>query len=229
MKRLVKLYFSLFITLFIALIFVNNISLNAQADDNTLVLLETTYGDIKIKFYDETPFHKENFLKLVSEKLYDDQIFHRVINNFMIQAGDPNSKNAKPGQPLGYGDLGYTIPAEFNKNLFHKKGALAAARQPDNVNPAKESSASQFYIVHGKVYTDKELDLMEQRGVHIKFTEEQRKIYTSVGGTPHLDYSYTVFGEVIEGIDVVDKIASVKTDQRDRPLNDIKIKIKTIN
>jgi cyclophilin family peptidyl-prolyl cis-trans isomerase len=229
MKRLVKLYFSLFITLFIALIFVNNISLNAQADDNTLVLLETTYGDIKIKLYDETPFHKENFLKLVSEKLYDDQIFHRVINNFMIQAGDPNSKNAKPGQPLGYGDLGYTIPAEFNKNLFHKKGALAAARQPDNVNPAKESSASQFYIVHGKVYTDKELDLMEQRGVHIKFTEEQRKIYTSVGGTPHLDYSYTVFGEVIEGIDVVDKIASVKTDQRDRPLNDIKIKIKTIN
>jgi cyclophilin family peptidyl-prolyl cis-trans isomerase len=229
MKRLVKLYFSLFITLFIALIFVNNISLNAQADDNTLVLLETTYGDIKIKLYDETPFHKENFLKLVSEKLYDDQIFHRVINNFMIQAGDPNSKNAKPGQPLGYGDLGYTIPAEFNKNLFHKKGALAAARQPDNVNPAKESSASQFYIVHGKVYTDKELDLMEQRGVHIKFTEEQRKIYTSVGGTPHLDYSYTVFGEVIEGIDVVDKIASVKTDQRDRPLNDINIKIKTIN
>jgi cyclophilin family peptidyl-prolyl cis-trans isomerase len=229
MKRLVKLYYSLFITLFIALIFVNNISLKAQTNGNTLVLMETTHGDIIIKLYDETPFHKENFLKLVSEKLYDDQIFHRVINNFMIQAGDPNSKNAKPGQPLGYGDLGYTIPAEFNKNLFHKKGALAAARQPDNVNPAKESSASQFYIVQGKVYTNKELDFMEQRGVHIKFTEEQRKIYTSVGGTPHLDYSYTVFGEVIEGIDVVDKIASVKTNKRDRPLNDIKIKIKIIN
>ena len=201
----------------------------SQINDNADVVIETTYGNIKIKLYDETPFHKENFLKLVSEKLYDDQIFHRVINNFMIQAGDPKSKDAKPDQPLGYGDLGYTIPAEFNKNLFHKKGALAAARQPDNVNPDKESSASQFYIVHGKVYSNKELDLMEQRGVHIKFTEEQRKIYISVGGTPHLDYSYTVFGEVTEGIDIVDKIAFVKTDKRDRPLNDIKLKIKIIN
>ena len=225
MKRLVKIYYSLFIVLF----FFNNISLKAQINDNAAVLIETTYGDIKVKLYDETPFHKENFLKLVSEKLYDDQIFHRVIKNFMIQAGDPDSKNAKPGQPLGYGDLGYTIPAEFNKNLFHKKGALAAARQPDNVNPDKESSASQFYIVQGRVYSNQELDLMEQRGVHIKFTEEQRKIYTSVGGTPHLDYSYTVFGEVTDGIEVVDKIASVKTDKRDRPLNDIKIKIKIIN
>lgn len=201
----------------------------SQIKDNADVLIETTYGNIKIKLYDETPLHKENFLKLVSEKLYDDQIFHRVINNFMIQAGDPKSKNAKPGQPLGYGDLGYTIPAEFNKDLFHKKGALAAARQPDNVNPNKESSASQFYIVHGKVYSNQELDLMEQRGIHIKFTEEQRKTYTTVGGTPHLDYAYTVFGEVIEGIDIVDKIASVKTDKRDRPLNDIKLKIKIIN
>jgi len=225
MKRLVKLNYSLLIVLF----FFNNISLMSQINDNADVLIETTYGNIKIKLYDETPFHKENFLKLVSEKLYDDQIFHRVINNFMIQAGDPNSKNAKPGQPLGYGDLGYTIPAEFNKNLFHKKGALAAARQPDNVNPDKESSASQFYIVHGKVYSNEELNLMEQRGVHIKFTDEQRKIYTSIGGTPHLDYSYTVFGEVTEGIDIVDKIASVKTDKRDRPLNDIKIKIKIID
>jgi len=225
MKRLVKLNYSLFIVLF----FFNNISLISQINNNAYVLIETTHGNIKIKLYDETPFHKENFLKLVSEKFYNDQIFHRVINNFMIQAGDPKSKNAKPGQPLGYGDLGYTIPAEFNKNLFHKKGALAAARQPDNVNPDKESSASQFYIVHGKVYSNEELDLMEQRGVHIKFTEEQRKIYISVGGTPHLDYSYTVFGEVTEGIDVVDKIASVKTDKRDRPINDIKIKIKIIN
>ena len=146
----------------------------------------------------------------------------------MIQAGDPDSKNAAPGQALGYGDLGYNIPAEFNKDLFHKKGALAAARQPDNVNPDKESSASQFYIVQGKVYSNKELDYMEQQGIHIKFTEEQKKIYTSVGGTPHLDYSYTVFGEVVEGIEVVDKIASVETDRRDRPVSDIKIKIRLI-
>lgn len=229
MKRPVKLYYSLLISLFIALIFVNNISLKAQINDNSVLLIETTYGNIKIKLYEETPFHSKNFLKLVSEKFYDGQIFHRVINNFMIQAGDPASKNAKPGQPLGYGDLGYTIPAEFNKNLFHKKGALAAARQPDNVNPDKESSASQFYIVHGRIYSNQELDIMEQRGVHIKFTEEQRKIYTTVGGTPHLDYSYTVFGEVIDGIEIVDKIASVKTDKRDRPLEDIKIKIKLIN
>ena len=224
MKRLVKLYYSLFI----ALIFFNNIPMEAQINENPLILVETTYGNIKIKLYDETPFHKENFLKLVSEKLYDDQIFHRVIKDFMIQAGDPDSKNAKSGQALGYGDLGYNIPAEFNKDLFHKKGALAAARQPDNVNPDKESSASQFYIVQGKVYSNKELDYMEQQGIHIKFTEEQRKIYTSVGGTPHLDYSYTVFGEVIEGIEVVDKIASVETDRRDRPLSDIKIKIRLI-
>ncbi len=225
MKRLVKLYYSLFI----ALIFVNNISLEAQINENADIVIETTYGSIKIKLYDETPFHKENFLKLVSEKLYDDLLFHRVISNFMIQTGDPDSKNAKPGQPLGFGDLGYTIPAEFNKDLFHKKGALAAARQPDNVNPGKESSASQFYIVQGRVFTDRELDYMEQRGDHIKFTEEQRKIYTSAGGSPHLDYSYTVFGEVTGGIDVVDKIASVKTDKRDRPLEDIKIKIRIIN
>ncbi len=225
MKRFIKLYYSLFITL----IFVNNISLEAQINENADIVIETTYGSIKIKLYDETPFHKENFLKLVSEKLYDDLLFHRVISNFMIQTGDPDSKNAKPGQPLGFGDLGYTIPAEFNKDLFHKKGALAAARQPDNVNPGKESSASQFYIVQGRVFTDRELDYMEQRGDHIKFTEEQRKIYTSAGGSPHLDYSYTVFGEVTEGIEVVDKIASVKTDKRDRPLEDIKIKIRIIN
>jgi cyclophilin family peptidyl-prolyl cis-trans isomerase len=229
MKRLVKLYYSLFITLFVVSIFVNNISLKAQINENSVILIETKYGNIKIKLYEETPFHSENFLKLVSEKFYDDQIFHRVINNFMIQAGDPGSKNAKPGQPLGYGDLGYTVPAEFNKNLFHKKGALAAARQPDNVNPEKQSSASQFYIVHGRVYSNQDLNIMEQRGVHIKFTEEQRKIYTTIGGAPHLDYSYTVFGEVIDGIEVVDKIASVKTDKRDRPLDDIKIKISIIN
>ena len=224
MNRAVKLYYSLFF----ALIFNNNISLNAQINNVPMVLIETSYGNIKVKLYDETPFHQENFLKLVSEKFYDDQIFHRVIKGFMIQAGDPDSRNAMSGQLHGYGNPDYKIPAEFNKDLFHKKGALAAARLPDNINPNKESSASQFYIVQGSVYSATELDYMEKRGVHIKFTDEQRKIYTTIGGTPHLDYSYTVFGEVTEGLEVVDKIASVKTDSRDRPLEDVKLKISLI-
>jgi len=225
MNRVVKLYYSLFF----ALILINNISLSAQINDVPMVIIETSYGNIKIKLYDETPLHQENFLKLVSEKFYDDQIFHRIIKGFMIQAGDPDSKNASPGQPLGRGDLGYTIPAEFNRDLFHKKGALAAARLPDNINPDKESSASQFYIVQGRVYSGSELDNMERNGIHIKFTGEQRRIYTTTGGTPHLDYSYTVFGEVTEGLEVIDKIAAVETDKRDRPLKDIKLKIRVIN
>jgi len=220
MNRVVKLYYSLFF----ALIFNNNISLNAQINDVPVVEIETSYGIIKIK-----PFHQENFLKLVSQNFYDDLLFHRVIEGFMIQAGDPNSRNALPAQPLGQGDLGYTIPAEFNKDLFHKKGALAAARLPDNMNPNKESSASQFYIVQGRKYSGAELDYMERSGTHIKFTDEQRKIYTTTGGTPQLDYSYTVFGEVIEGMDVIDKIASVETDRRDRPLKDIRLKIRRVN
>jgi len=225
MKRLEKLFFILLTLLFIF----NHTKLDAQMKNKSVVLLETSYGNINIQLYDETPLHKENFLKLVSENFYDGLIFHRIIKDFMIQSGDPDSKNAAPGQALGIGDLGYTIPAEFNKELYHKKGALAAARQGDNINPRKESSASQFYIVQGRPYTHTELDLMEQRNIHIKFTDEQRKVYTSSGGTPHLDYSYTVFGEVVEGIDVIDKIANAETDNRDRPLKDIKIKIKLIN
>jgi cyclophilin family peptidyl-prolyl cis-trans isomerase len=225
MNRLVKLYYSLFF----ALILINNISINAQINDAPVVEIETSYGNIRLKLYNETPFHQENFLKLVSEKYYDDQIFHRVIKGFMIQAGDPDSRNATPGQALGRGGPGYTIPAEINKDLFHKKGALAAARLPDNVNPRKESSGSQFYIVQGRKYTPAELDQMERNGYHIQFTDEQRKAYTTIGGTPHLDYDYTVFGEVIDGLDIVDKIASVKKDSRDRPLTDIRIKIRRIN
>lgn len=212
----------------ITLLLLTYINTDAQMSDKSIIMLETPYGNMKIKLYDETPMHKENFLKLVSEKFFDDQIFHRVIEDFMIQAGDPDSKNAPPGKPLGFGDLGYTVPAEFNKDHYHKKGALAAARQSDNVNPAKESSASQFYIVQGKIYPDHVLNMMEQRNKHIKFTDEQRKIYTTIGGTPHLDYEYTVFGEVIEGIDIIDKIAVVETDSRDRPLKDIKIKISLV-
>jgi cyclophilin family peptidyl-prolyl cis-trans isomerase len=225
MNRLVKLYYSLFF----ALILINNISINAQIKDAPVVEIANPYGNIRLKLYNETLLHQENFLKLVSEKYYDDQIFHRVIKGFMIQAGDPDSRNAVPGQALGRGGPGYTIPAEINKDLFHKKGALAAARLPDNVNPRKESSGSQFYIVQGRKYTPAELDQMERNGYHIQFTDEQRKAYTTIGGTPHLDYEYTVFGEVIDGLDVVDKIASVKKDRRDRPLTDIKIKIRRIN
>jgi cyclophilin family peptidyl-prolyl cis-trans isomerase len=225
MNRIVKLYYSLFF----ALILINNISISAQIADVPIVEIETPYGNIRLKLYNETPLHQENFLKLVSQKYYDDQIFHRVIKGFMIQAGDPDSRNAAPGQALGRGGPGYTIPAEISKDLFHKKGALAAARLPDNVNPTKESSGSQFYIVQGRKYTSAELDQMERDGYHIQFTDEQRKVYTTIGGTPHLDYEYTVFGEVIDGLDVVDKIASVKKDRRDRPLTDIKIKIRRIN
>ncbi len=220
-----KLRTILFAFLLIALFLLPYFNIDAQMNEKSIVKLETSYGDIMIELYDETPLHKENFLKLVSEKFFDDLLFHRIIKNFMIQSGDPDSKNAAPGKPLGFGDLGYTIPAEFNKELYHKKGALAAARQSDNINPGKESSASQFYIVQGRVYSNKELDMMEQRNVHIKFTDDQRKIYTTIGGTPHLDYAYTVFGEVVEGIEVIDRIAAVETDSRDRPLKDIKIKI----
>jgi peptidyl-prolyl cis-trans isomerase B (cyclophilin B) len=159
---------------------------------------------------------------LVKQHTFDSLLFHRVINKFMIQAGDPNSRNAKPNQMLGEGTLGYTIPAEFRKNLFHRKGALCAARQGDNVNPRKESSASQFYIVQGQVWDEGTLDMMEKR-LGKPITPEQRKIYTTVGGTPHLDGDYTVFGQVVEGMEVIDKIAMVKTGQADRPVKDVRI------
>ncbi len=209
MKKITYVFISL-------LIF--SINCNSQ-----LVKIITTYGNITIKLYDETPMHKENFLKLVSNKFYDGLLFHRVINNFMIQTGDPKSKNAKPDKLLGQGGVNYTIPPEFNKQLYHKKGAVAAARLPDNINPNKESSGSQFYIVQGKKYTETQLIAMEKNNYHIKFTEQQKKDYINIGGTPHLDYSYTVFGEVIEGLEIIDKIASQPTDKYDRPIKDIKI------
>ncbi len=199
------------------------------AQDNPQVLITTSYGNMKIRLFDETPLHKENFFKLVADGTYNGVLFHRVIENFMIQTGDPDSKNAKKGELLGRGDFGYTLPPEFSPSLYHKKGAIAAARQPDNVNPQKMSSASQFYIVQGTKLTDEQLDLMESREMHIKFTDEQRKIYKSSGGTPHLDYSYTVFGEVVEGLDIIDKISAVPTDENNRPLHDIKIEVKIID
>lgn len=186
------------------------------------VEMVTTEGKMVIMLYNETPLHRDNFLKLVKTHAYDSLLFHRVIRNFMIQAGDPNSRNAKPNQMLGDGTLGYTVPAEFRPDLFHRKGALCAARQGDNVNPKKESSASQFYIVQGQPWDAATLDMMEKRfGKPIP--AERRKVYMTEGGTPHLDGDYTVFGQVIEGMEVVDKIAAVQTGPADRPVRDVRI------
>lgn len=194
-------------------------TINAQS---THVKISTSMGDITVMLYDETPKHRDNFIKLVEDSFYDGTLFHRVINKFMIQAGDPNSKDATPGAALGTGGPGYTIEAEFNEKYFHKKGALAAARQGDNVNPEKRSSGSQFYIAQGDVYTDHQLDMFEQR-LKTTFSKEQRDAYCTVGGTPHLDGGYTVFGELIEGMDVLDAIAKVEVDARSRPKEDVKI------
>jgi cyclophilin family peptidyl-prolyl cis-trans isomerase len=196
-------------------------------DTRTKVKISTDYGDMTIALYNETPKHRDNFIKLAEEGFYDGTLFHRVIQAFMIQGGDPASKNAQAGAMLGNGGPGYTIPAEFNPKFYHKKGALAAARQGDNVNPKKESSGSQFYIVQGKVVSESDLRMFEQR-MKVKFTPEQIKTYTTVGGTYHLDGSYTVFGEVIDGMEVIDKIAAVQTNRMNRPLKDIKMTVKLI-
>lgn len=191
------------------------------------VLMQTTMGDIVIRLSDSTPLHRDNFLKLVKVGYYDSVLFHRVIKEFMIQSGDPNSRRAPAGQPLGNGGPGYTIPAEFRTTLFHKRGAIAAARTGDNVNPQKASSGSQFYLVQGKVYTDAGLDSLETGRLNgRKIPVADREIYKTIGGVPHLDQGYTVYGEVVKGLDIVDKIASVQTSRaqdRDRPLQDVRI------
>ena len=247
---------------------------DGNMEKETVLKIETSMGDIKVKLYNETPKHRDNFIKLAKDGTYNGTLFHRVIKDFMVQAGDPESKNAPKGKMLGSGDVGYTVPAEFvYPKYFHKKGALSAARQGDEVNPKKESSGCQFYIVTGKVFNDSTLLNMEQQKnqnkvteafnalaqKHMKeiykmrkandqdglyalqdtlliqaeaeaakqpdfhFTPEQIKAYTTVGGTPHLDGEYTVFGEVVEGMDIVDKIQQVKTDRSDRPEEDVKI------
>jgi peptidylprolyl isomerase len=250
----------------------------APGQAETKVRIHTTKGDIVVKLYNETPLTRDNFIKLVHQKFYDSTLFHRVIQGFMIQGGDPSSKKAVPGVMLGNGDVGYTVPAEIKPDLFHKKGALACARMGDDVNPSKASSGCQFYIAQGKVYKDSELNLMEDRinmGLKqqifsgliekpenqamkkkfiqfqnqsnvdslrvlvakiepeidsiydktpkFKYTAEQRKAYTTIGGVPHLDGNYTVFGEVVEGLDIVDAIAAVKTGPADRPVEDVRI------
>ena len=253
--------------------------IDGNMEKETKLKIETSAGDVIVKLYNETPKHRDNFIKLAENGTYEGTLFHRVIKDFMIQAGDPESKNAPKGKMLGSGDVGYTIPAEFvYPKYFHKKGVLSAARQGDNVNPEKESSGCQFYIVTGKAYSDSTLLGMEEQlnqgrlnnafnalvNKHTKeiytmrkandqdglmnlqdsliaqaeaqiagepefrFTPEQVKAYTTVGGTPHLDGEYTVFGEVVEGIEVVDKIQKVKTDRSDRPEEDVIIKKVTV-
>lgn len=252
----------------------------SQTFSKETILIITSYGNMKVKLFNETPKHRDNFIKLVKDHFYDSLLFHRVIEEFMIQGGDPDSKYAEPGKLLGDGDLKYTIPAEFVPSLCHKKGMLCAARNGDDVNPAKASSACQFYIVQGKTRTDQELKTLEkrinkelisrikdsilnttdnkvfadklkqfrseknndslmvyikkldqmideayQKLPHYKISPEQQQIYKTIGGTPHLDNNYTIFGEVIEGLDVIDKIAAVGKNKDDRPLIDIRMKV----
>ena len=187
-----------------------------------LVTIETGAGNMVLLLSEKAPLHRDNFVKLAKEGFYDGLLFHRVIDGFMIQGGDPGSRNAAEGAPLGDGSHGPRIPAEFSPGLFHKRGALAAAR--DN-NPQKESSGCQFYIVQGRQWTENELERQLARAGR-KPSPEQEEAYRTLGGTPHLDGSYTVFGEVIDGLDVIGKIASVKTDGRDRPLEDVRMKVK---
>ncbi len=192
---------------------------------DSLVLIETEMGNIKLKLYDSTPKHKANFLKLAKEGYYDGLLFHRVIKNFMMQGGDPQSKNAAPGAMLGAGGPDYKIPAEIGK--FHFKGALAAARQGNQVNPNRESSGSQFYIVQGQPIDRSQLPMMTQ-GKNVKYSMDDIKKYETLGGTPFLDGDYTVFGEVVEGLDVVDKICAVQCDASNRPVKDIKMKVRVL-
>lgn len=198
------------------LFFASLFSAAAFAQTNRFVI-ETDSGKIVVALYDNTPLHRDNMIKLLNEKFFDSTLFHRVIPSFVIQGGDPNSKQAKPGQMLGNGELGYRVPAEINDSNFHKRGALGMAR--DN-NPDKSSSACQFYIVVGKTFTDEELDAIAQRSGR-QFSPKQREIYKTEGGAPFLDGNYTVYGEVLEGIEVVDKIANMPRNQADRPNTDI--------
>ena len=260
---------------FLLLVGTNNST--AQTYGKETILISTSYGNMKLKLFKETPLHRKNFIKLVKQGFYDSLLFHRVIDHFMIQGGDPDSKTANDTAALGNGDVDYWVPAEFNRKLYHRKGVLAAAREDDEVDPAKESSGAQFYIVMGKTYDSVSLrkaelrvnkDLVQkinytvafsgkspglkkyylrldaegkkdslkyarrqlvdpisiaeyEKTPHFTYTAEQRKTYATLGGAPHLDMNYTIFGEVIEGLDVIDKIAAVKTDKNDRPKENV--------
>jgi len=251
----------------------------AQAT-NSIILIETNLGNMKLMLYKETPKHRQNFLQLIENKHFDGTLFYRVIKGFVAQGGSQDSRNAPAGKVIGYGDANRSIESEFNPKYFHKKGAIASPRQPDKVNLFKESDVSQFYIAHGRIFTEEELNAMEKqvngpirkkivkrhltkskRAVldslkkakavdefraiakkikesiefdynsareRLEFTAEQRKAFTTVGGVPHLDNNYTVFGEIISGLDVLDKIANLKTDANDRPYTDVKMKVKIL-
>lgn len=187
---------------------------------NDIVIITTKFGDIEIMLYDKTPLHRENFIRLANSGYFDSTLFHRVVSHFVIQGGDPDSKKARPGLVLGNGGPGYEIPAEFIPEYIHKRGAVGMARESDDINPLKKSSGSQFYIVTGKIFNDEQLNKIEVK-YKKKFNSKEREIYKTIGGSPHLDGNYTVFGEVVRGMDVVDKIATVKTDSNNRPLDDI--------
>ncbi len=218
-----KIVFLLLTFIFTQLTWGQKDSIVTKRDRKKDVLLETSMGNIWIRLSDSTPLHRDNFIKLVKTNYYPGILFHRVIQNFMIQSGDPDSRGAAPGVPLGNGGPDYLIPAEFRPTLFHKKGVIAAAR--DN-HPQKASSASQFYLTQGKVFTEAGLDSVETYRLKRKIPADQRKVYTTLGGVPHLDQNYTVFGEIVKGLEVVDKIAAVSTSKgpdKDRPLQDVKI------
>ena len=212
----------------IALVYGASANLWAQTS-TTEVLLETTMGNIRIALYDETPQHRDNFPKLTKMGSYDSLLFHRVIKDFMVQSGDIFSKRAKPGQLLGLGDYDYTQEAEFRlPKIFHRRGVVAAAREGDEKNPERRSGASQFYIVWGKIYDDRRLDYTQMKldsitNGEVQLTPEMREVYKTIGGTPHLDGQYTVFGEVTEGMNLIEKMQMVETDKNDRPLEDIRI------
>lgn len=214
-----RFIFSFFIVLFL--------SSSLVAQERTKAIISTPYGDMVIELYNETPQHRDNFIKLVKDRFYDGTLFHRVIPNFMIQGGDPDSKGAAPGVQLGNGGPGYTIPAEFVDELYHKKGVLAAARLGDAVNPKKASSGSQFYLVQGQVFSEERLWSFGLRSGK-KYTAEQTKTYGTIGGTPHLDGAYTVFGEVVEGLEIIEMIANQKRDENNRPVKDVGMSIRII-
>lgn len=204
-------------------LFLSNLASFAAKPQNTYVRIKTAQGECIVRLYNETPKHRENFIKLAKQGFYNQTLFHRVIKDFMIQGGDPGSKNAKPGQLLGNGGLTYTVPAEFAPGLFHKKGTLAAAR--DN-NPEKASSSTQFYLVQGRTFTEEELNRIEQFYLGgQKMPAQQRDIYKTLGGAPSLDQNYTVFGEVVQGLEMIDAIAALPGDQNNRPLTDVPMQV----